>query len=342
MEKVLKKARSLPERFGLLFGLAAVLVLAIPAWYLGNRFTLIGGPVFAILFGLILSGLKKPAACVPGITFCSKKLLQYSIIFLGFGMNMQSVLSVGKQSLVVMLCTIAASLLVAMLLGKLLRVPSNARILIGVGTSICGASAIAATAPVIHADDEEVTQAISTIFLYTIIAALLFPTLGRLIGLSDTGFGMFAGAAINDTSSVVAAGFAFSDAAGEYATIVKLTRTLMIIPITLFLAIYRTRKARVSGAEVGNYSLRKIFPWFVVGFLAAAIINSAGMLTPAGSDFLNKCGKFGIVMAMAAIGLNTDVRSLLRGGLKPILLGLLCWAAVSAASLGVQFALGIV
>lgn len=342
MEKVLKKAHSFTENSGILFGVLAVLVLAVPAWYLGDRFPLIGGPVFAILFGLILSGLKKPQVCVSGITFCSKKLLQYSIIFLGFGMNMQAVLAVGKQSIVVMLCTIAASLITAMLLGKVMKVPGNARILIGVGTSICGGSAIAATAPVIAAEDGEVAQAISTIFLYTIVAALLFPTLGHLMGLSDTGFGMFAGAAINDTSSVVAAGYAFSDAAGEYATIVKLTRTLMIIPITLFLAIYRTHKAKKTGANVGNYSMKKIFPWFVLGFLAAAIINSVGMLTPAGSAFLNKVGKFGIIMAMAAIGLNTDVRGLIKGGIKPILLGLCCWIAVSGAALGVQFALGIV
>lgn len=323
-----------------IYGVLAVVAIAVPAWILGQKISLIGGPVFGILFGLILSGIRKPNEVKKGVGICSKKVLQGAIILIGFGLNMHSVLEVGKQSIVVMICTITVCLLAAILIGKALKVPSNTRTLIGVGTAICGGSAIAATAPIIDADEGEVAHAISTIFLFNIIAALIFPTIGRLLGLSDTGFGMFAGTAVNDTSSVVAAGFAFSDAAGEYATIVKLTRTLMIIPITLFLALRRTSKAKKGGGE--GYSLIRIFPWFVLGFLAASIINTIGVLPVEVTDFLNTAGKFGIVMAMAAIGLNTDIKGLIANGIKPILLGLCCWICVALTSLGVQLALGII
>ena len=278
-----------------------------------------------------------------GITFCSKKILQYSIIFIGFGMNIRTVLAAGGQSLAVMLCTIGASLLTAFLMGRVLKVPGNTATLIGVGTSICGGSAIAATAPVIDADDREVAYSISTIFLFNILAVFIFPALGRILHMTDTGFGIWAGTAINDTSSVVAAGFAFSDAAGELATVVKLTRTLMIIPITLALTLYRTWKRKRQGtAAAANYSIVKIFPWFVLGFLLTAIVNSTGWISPAASGWLNGLGKFGIVVAMAGIGLNTNLKSLVKNGARPIVLGLCCWFVVAVVSLVVQHLLHLV
>ena len=332
---------------GLLPGLGACVVIGAAAWcmakYIPVAGTLIGGPVFAILLGMILAFVKRPGCFQAGITFSGKKILQYSIIFLGFGMDIMTVLKTGGQSLAVMLCTIAASLLTAYLVGRALKVDGNTSILIGVGTSICGGSAIAATAPVIDADDKEVAYSISTIFLFNILAVFIFPALGRIFGMSDTGFGVWAGTAINDTSSVVAAGFSFSDAAGEMATIVKLTRTLMIIPITLILALWRTRKVEKTDEAQGiNYSLAKIFPWFVLGFLATAIFNSVGILPPAASNFLNEFGKFGIMVAMAGIGLNTNVKSLFKNGMRPIALGLCCWFAVAVVSLLVQRFVGLV
>ena len=278
-----------------------------------------------------------------GITFCSKKILQYSIIFIGFGMNIRTVLATGGQSLAVMLCTIAASLLTAFLMGRVLKVPGNTATLIGVGTSICGGSAIAATAPVIEADDREVAYSISTIFLFNILAVFIFPALGRVFHMTDTGFGIWAGTAINDTSSVVAAGFTFSDAAGELATIVKLTRTLMIIPITLALTVHRTWKRKQQGtAAASNYSIVKIFPWFVLGFLLTAILNSTGWIPSAASSWLNELGKFGIMVAMAGIGLNTNLKNLVKNGVRPIALGLCCWFVVAVVSLVVQHLLHLV
>lgn len=338
------------ERTRIWSGLALCTAIGAVAWCMAEFIPvvgkLVGGPVFAILIGMVLAFVPRPAGFERGITFAGKKILQYSIIFIGFGMNIGKVVKVGGESLAVMLCTIAASLITAYLVGRALKVPGNTCTLIGVGTSICGGSAIAATAPVIDADDKEVAYAISTIFLFNILAVFIFPALGRVMAMSDMGFGMWAGTAINDTSSVVAAGYSFSSVAGDYATIVKLTRTLMIIPITLALAFLQVRKAKQAGNEGGSYSLKKIFPWFVLGFLVAAILNTVlGAALPISATAftsLNDFGKFGIMVAMAGIGLNTNIKSLFKNGMRPILLGLCCWFAVAVVSLVVQNLLGLV
>ena len=331
-------------------GILACLIIAIPAWLMGTAFPIIGGPVFGILFGIMIALFRRPRVLTDGITFTSKKILQYSIILLGFEMNLFHVIQVGGQSLMVMLFTLTSSFLTAYLMGKSLKVEGKTTTLIGVGTCICGGSAIAATAPVIRADDDEVAQAISTIFLFNIAAVFLFPPLGHLLGLTDTGFGMWAGTAINDTSSVVAAGASWSASAGNntalaFATIVKLTRTLMIVPITLVLAVYTTRKAmRVResiGTSESSYSIRRIFPWFVLGFILTAIINTVLPLPTQLPDILVSIGKFMIVMAMTAIGLNTNLKKLLANGIRPIILGLCCWFVVAVVSLVVQHFIGM-
>lgn len=318
-------------------GLCVTLALALPAWFLGKSLPLIGGPVFGILFGMMAALWPRPAHWQSGITFTSKKILQWSIILLGFEMNLFHVLSVGQQSLAIMFFTLSAAFLTAWLVGRRLALPGNTSILIGVGTAICGGSAIAATAPVIKASDKDVAYSISTIFLFNIAAVFLFPFSGHLLGLSDAGFGMWAGTAINDTSSVVAAGYSYSDAAGNFATIVKLTRTLMIIPITLCLAWYMARRQTAAA----GFTVKKIFPWFVLGFLAASIISTLGIIPPAVCQALTTLGKFCIVMAMTAIGLNTHIKQLVSNGLKPIALGMACWAAVAFVSLGIQHVLGL-
>lgn len=327
-------------------GILLCLLIAAPAWFLGKAYPIIGGPVFGILIGMIVTlfipQLKiKKMNFEGGVKYTSKKLLQYSIILLGFEMNLLNIIKVGGQSLFVMLFTLTSAFLTAYFLGKALGLDGKMTTLIGVGTSICGGSAIAATAPVINAKDEDVAHAISTIFLFNVLAVFIFPPLGRLIGLSDIGFGMWAGTAINDTSSVVAAGTAWSAFAGNntalvFATIVKLTRTLMIVPITLVLAIYTSRK---TSKTTDNFNFIKVFPWFVLGFLATAILNTYGPISKELSHSLVTLGKFIIVMAMSAIGLNTHVKKLIANGLKPILLGLCCWFVVAAISLIVQFAM---
>lgn len=333
-------------------GLILCLFIGTAAYYLGKMLPVIGGPVFAILLGmcvtLIFPKIQQTKVLSyevsSGIKLTSKKVLQWAIILLGFEMNLFRVFEVGVQSLWVMVFTITAALLTAFIVGKLLKVNGKMTTLIGVGTAICGGSAIAATAPVIEADDESIAQAISTIFLFNIAAVFLFPTLGRLIGLSDIGFGMWAGTAVNDTSSVVATGVAWSALSGNatalnFATIVKLTRTLMIVPITLVLAYVTLRQKKEEAGS--SFSFKSVFPWFVLGFLLTAAISTFLGLPAALVHGLVFAGKFMIIMAMSAIGLNTHLIKLLKSGFKPLLLGLCCWIAVASVSLVVQKAIGL-
>jgi len=328
-----------------IFGILLCFALSLPAWYIGRLFPLVSGPVIAILAGIIISlalpNLTKARfgsgfSFGEGLKFTSKKVLQYSIVLLGFQMNLHNLLSAGRVSLIVMCFTFTLVLLTAFCLGRLLKLSGNTTTLIGVGTSICGGSAIAAVAPVIRAADEDVTRAISTVFLFNIAAVFTFPALGRLFGMDDSTFGIWAGTAINDTSSVVAAGTAWSNLAGNntalnYATIVKLTRTLALVPIALFLALYTARKQKSAGA--GDFSFAKVFPWFVLFFAAAAFASTFLEIPANVSAWLVRAGKFGIIMAMAAIGLNTNLKALFASGIKPIVLGGICWAVISLTAL---------
>lgn len=338
-------------------GLLFCLVIAVPAWLLGKQFEVIGGPVFAILIGMVLALVVPGSTAAPlevGVKFTSKKILQYAVILLGFGLNLAQIAQVGATSLPIIMSTIATSLIISFVLCRALRIPSKISTLVGVGSSICGGSAIAATAPVIDADDEEIAQAISVIFLFNVIAALVFPTLGGMLGLSNEGFGLFAGTAVNDTSSVTAAAAAWDGMHPgantlDSATIVKLTRTLAIIPITLALAFWQVRKARRAAAEgrtenaqaAGSFDLKKIFPFFILFFVLASIVTTVFALPAAVTAPIKELSKFFIVMAMAAIGFNTNIVKLVRTGGKPIFMGACCWVGIAAVSLGMQHLLGI-
>ena len=331
-------------------GLVLCLALAIPCWLLGKAFPIVGGPVFAILTGMVVTLFyRTKGSTQAGIAYTSKKILQYAVILLGFGLNLSEIAKVGATSLPIILSTISTSLIVSFLLYKLMKMPANISTLIGVGSSICGGSAIAATAPVIHADDEEIAQSISVIFLFNIIAALIFPTLGGALGLSNEGFGLFAGTAVNDTSSVTATASAWDGMHPgantlDQATIVKLTRTLAIIPITLVLAIWKTSQAKRSGGQASSFSLKKVFPFFILFFVLASVITTAATSAGVSSEVFQpfkELSKFFIIMAMAAIGLNTDLVKLIRTGGKPIFMGACCWVAIAAVSLGMQHVLGI-
>ncbi|WP_438433008.1 YeiH family protein [Gorillibacterium sp. sgz500922] len=318
-------------------GLALAALIAVPAWIIGSRYPVAGSPVIGLLLGLLLAYWKRPPAFESGTAFASKKLLQYAIVLQGFAMNLSTVIRTGSETLLLMAFTLTATFASAYGLGRLLKLETDTNILIGVGTAICGGSAIAAAAPVIGAKEEEVARAISTIFLFNVISAFAFPALGHLLNMNDRSFGLWAGTAVNDTSSVVAAGYAYSAAAGKLAVIVKLTRTLAIIPVTLILALHTSRKRSKAAGE--RYSLVRIFPWFVIGVLAASMINTFLPLPEGVGPALAQAGKFAIVMAMAAIGLNTRLGSLVRGGWRPILLGLGSSVALSATSLLVQYTL---
>jgi uncharacterized integral membrane protein (TIGR00698 family) len=325
-------------------GVLLCLIISAPAWFLGKAFPVIGGPVFAILIGMAMAPFVKGKDFLrPGVTFTSKKILQYAVIVLGFSMNLATVVQKGREALPIILATITTSLVIAFILSRALKLPGKTSILIGVGSSICGGSAIAATAPVIDADDSEIAQSISVIFFFNIIAALLFPALGSALGLSNEGFGLFAGTAINDTSSVTAAASAWDGMHGsntlEAATIVKLTRTLAIIPITLFLACYRTGKQKKASER--SISIQKVFPTFVLFFLLASIITTVFPMPVSIVSSLKDLSKLFIIMAMGAIGTNTDLIKLIRTGKKPLLLGFCCWLGISVVSLVLQVVLGI-
>lgn len=327
-------------------GLLSCLLLALPAWMLGQAFPLIGGPVFAIFIGMGASPfLTKQDQLKEGIAFSSKIILQLAVVLLGFGLNLQHILTVGISSLPIILTTILTALGVAYLFFKTNKINSHLATLIGVGSSICGGSAIAATAPVIEADEEEVAQAISVIFLFNILAALLFPSLGQALNLSHEGFAIFAGTAVNDTSSVTATASAWDSLHHshtlEAATIVKLTRTLAIIPITFGLALLKQRK---NQGYQGKFQLKKAFPNFLLYFILASLTTS--LLSTLGFeltlfDSLKTLSKFFIVVAMVAIGVKTNFPKLLKTGSTAIILGAFCWLAIICMDLLIQWLLGI-
>ncbi len=343
-------------------GIFFCFLMSIPAWYLGKMMPIIGGPVFSIVIGIIVGMIlgDRKRGFEAGIAFVSKKVLQYAVILLGFGLNLQMIVKVGKDSLPIIVCTIATSLIISYFLSKKLNIPKKISILVGVGSSICGGSAIAATAPVIDADSDEIAQAISVIFFFNIIAALIFPTIGDLMGLTNQGFAIFAGTAVNDTSSVTAAASSWDSIHQtgtmvlDSATVVKLTRTLAIIPITFFLSLYFSKKEEKE-ESFSIYKIGKMVPTFILYFVACSIVTTicemlisngiiSGALANGIPDFfalMKVVSKFFIVMAMGAIGLNTDIVKLIKTGGKPILLGSFCWIGIIVVSLIMQKVMGL-
>ena len=333
-------------------GMLACLCIAVPSWLLGKKFPIIGGPVIAIIAGMVITlMIKDKSALESGIKYTSKKILQYAVVLLGFGLNLEVIFKTSRQSLPIIISTITTSLVIAYVLHRVMHIPGKISTLVGVGSSICGGSAIAATAPVIDADDEEVAQAISVIFFFNVLAAILFPTLGAFLGFSQSSgeaFGIFAGTAINDTSSVTAAAstwdsmYALGNATLDKAVTVKLTRTLAIIPITLALAVFRTYKAEEEGG--GQVSIKQVFPFFILFFIGASIITTIAAAVGVPMEVfapLKELSKFFIIMAMAAIGLHTNIIKLVKTGGKPILMGMACWIGITLVSLGMQHVLNI-
>lgn len=331
-------------------GLLVSVIIAVPSWFLGKQFPVVGGPVIAIVLGMIITMfIKDKSALDNGLKFTSKKILQWAVVLLGFGLNLNVIFDTGKQSLPIIIVTITTSLVIAYILFKLLKVPGKTATLVGVGSSICGGSAIAATAPVIDADDEEVAQAISVIFFFNVLAAIIFPAMGSLIGFatnSGDAFGIFAGTAVNDTSSVTAAASTWDNMWNlgsqtlDKAVTVKLTRTLAIIPITLVLAFIRARKEKSEK----TVKLSKIFPFFILYFVAASIITTIAVNYGVDSSVfspIKELSKFFIILAMAAIGMNTNIVKLVKTGGKPLIIGFCCWTGITGVSLVMQHIMGI-
>jgi len=317
-------------------GLALATTLAVAAEFVGHLVPLLGAPVAGILLGVALSPLlPRRARMQPGIDVAAKRVLQVAVVLLGAQLSLAQIADVGLSSLPVMVGTLAACLLVAHFAGRWLGIDSELRTLIGVGTGICGASAIAAVSPVIRARSSSVAYAISTIFCFNIVAVLLFPPLGHLLGLSQNAFGLFAGTAVNDTSSVVAAATTYGPQAANHAVVVKLTRTLMIIPICLALGVTASpvpnqRRLHLARRTVG------LVPWFLIGFLVLAALNTTGAVPVAVQGPLETTCVFLITVALVGIGLSTNLAAIRRAGSRPLLLGGLLWAVVSTTSLLLQ------
>lgn len=332
----LARLRVLAPGAALASGVAAVATV-VAGWV-----PVVGAPVIAIVLGIMVSVIvRRRPAWRPGITFTSKKVLQGSVVVLGCGLSLGQVLSTGGRSLPVLLGTLVAALAMASVAGRLLGLRGDLKLLIGVGTAICGASAIAATDAVVDADDADVSYAIATIFTFNVAAVLLFPLLGHALGFSQYTFGLWSGTAINDLSSVVAAATVYGHAAASYGVIVKLTRTLAIIPICLGLAAWRrARPTEAAPAPGTSFDLRRVFPLFIIGFVAAVIANTFGLIPGSWHHPLSDLAGWMITAALAAIGLSTDVGRIRRAGLRPLALGAILWVTVGLTSIALQAATG--
>lgn len=333
--------------FKIIPGFGAACLLAYVARYIESLLPIhiIGASVIALLLGMLINSFCKPTWLAPGLKFTSKKILKLAIILLGASLSVNVILSVGKMSLMVMVFTLLTCFGGGYLVGKALGLNWKLSNLISAGTGICGGSAIAAIAPVIDAEDKDIAYAMSATFLFDMAMIVLFPIMGRWMGLSDMAYGLWAGTAVNDTSSVVAAGYAFSEGAGDFATMVKLTRTLSIIPTVLvftFINLRLKKKQSINTTSGKKVNIMKLFPWFIVGFIGLAIINSMGYIPANVSACAKDVSKFLMVSALAAIGLGTSFKEVRKSGFAPMMHGFIISALVVVVAIGVEWCMGLV
>lgn len=327
-------------------GIAAILPGIIPpvligaaALVAGEMLPLLGGPVIAILAGLCAGqvfGIRKEAR--PGNTFASRTILQASIVLLGAGMSLGEVARIGWEGFPVMCGTLAVCLISGIILIRLLQVEREAGILVTYGTAICGASAIATMSAVTGAAGPAVAVSVTVIVLYNFLGALFFPTLGHMLGLSQEAFGLWAGTAINDTSSVLAAATVYGAAAAAYAVVVKLTRTLALVPLAIFQSWIQKRGEPAGGR--GQDPWYRLVPPFLIWFLVAAALQSAGLIPDPFDGPVRFLARAGITTAMAAVGLGSSLGEVRSAGWRPVLLGGILWILVSGSSLLFQYLIG--
>ena len=305
---------------------------------------ILGASIIALFAGTIINSFFHPKWIKPALKFTSKKILKVAIILLGASLSINTIMSVGKMTFFVMIFTFAVCFGLGYFVRKIFGLNWKLGNLISAGTGICGGSAIAAIAPVIDADDKDIAFAMSSTFLFDMVMIALYPLMGRLLGMSDIAFGIWAGTSVNDTASVVASGYAFSEIAGDFATMVKLTRTIAIIPTVLVFAYVGTRikqkelKAASNGQKV---SLVKIIPWFIGGFLLMAVLNSVGFIPAAVGGVIKSTSKFLMVTALAAIGLGTSITDFKKAGLRPMFYGITIDTLVTVTALIVIWCMGL-
>ncbi|HEX4011603.1 MAG TPA: putative sulfate exporter family transporter [Solirubrobacteraceae bacterium] len=338
-QRLSPRARFLP-------GLALAGGVATAATAMSHFVGLGSAPVLGIVLGVAVGAIIGPRAILkPGLTIGSSALLRVAVVVLGLELPLGTIATQGIRALPIIAVTLGGCLIAAGPIGRRLGIAERVWTLIGVGTGICGASAIAAVTPVIEASELEVGYAVATIFLFNVLAVLAFPPLGRLLGMSPHTFGTFAGTAVNDLSSVVAAAGAYAGSL-HTAVITKLTRTLMIVPICVVL---RRRCDRAGGSAHGareagdpRFTRRtltataQLVPGFLIVFLAFAALRSLGVVPAGVRADAGPLATILITVALSAVGLSIDVRALRRVGPRPVLLGLMLWLIVSGLSLAVQ------
>lgn len=337
-------------------GFLVTILIALCAQFIENSLPihLIGGSVIALFIGIILNNFWRPDYLSAGLKFTSKKVLKFAIILLGASLSIQTILTVGRMSLTVMCFTLLTCFGGGYFVGKALGLNWKLSNLISAGTGICGGSAIAALAPAIDAEDTDIAYALSATFLFDMAMIVLFPIMGRMLELSDMAYGLWAGTAVNDTSSVVAAGYAYTEAAGDFATMVKLTRTLSIIPVVLIFSYINIRikqkEALAKNASgmtesettTKNVNVMILIPWFILGFVGLAIINSFGIIPASVSTSAKELSKFLMVAALAAIGLNTNFKDMKKSGFAPMVHGFIISLLVVVVAITVEWFMGIV
>ncbi|QUH18796.1 YeiH family protein [Alkaliphilus sp. B6464] len=336
-------------------GILVTVTLAVASVFLSGLipYNLIGAGVFALIIGMLLNPLTaKYEILEKGFNFTSKQILRLAIILMGATLSFSQVVEVGKFSLFVMIFTLITAFGGGYLFGKLFKMNWKLSGLISAGTGICGGSAVAAIAQAIDAEDSDIAYAISATFIFDIVMVILFPIMGKYFGMSDLGYGLWTGTAVNDTSSVVAAGYAFSDIAGNFSVIVKLTRTLSIVPVVLIFSYINERLIRkaeeisvagdgtVASHEKKKVDIKKIFPWFILMFLGMVAIKSIGILPEGLSSSISKISKFFMVMSLGAIGLKTNFKKLSKSGFAPMFHGFIISALVVIVAFLVQMAIG--
>ena len=305
---------------------------------------LLGASIIALFMGTIINSFFHPTWIKPALKFTSKKILKGAIILLGASLSIGTIMSVGKMTFLVMIFTFAMCFGGGYFVRKFFGLNWKLSNLISAGTGICGGSAVAAIAPVIDADDKDIAFAMSSTFLFDMVMVALYPIMGRALGMSDIAYGIWAGTSVNDTASVVASGYAFSEAAGDFATMVKLTRTIAIIPTVLVFAYIGTRMKQKELKEANNgkkVNLMKIIPWFIGGFLLLAVLNSVGSIPVAMSKIIKSTSKFLMVTALAAIGLGTSITDFRKAGLKPMFYGITIDTLVTLTALVVIWCMGL-
>ena len=305
---------------------------------------LLGASIIALFMGTIINSFFHPKWIKPALKFTSKKILKGAIILLGASLSVGTILSVGKMTFFVMIFTFAMCFGGGYLIRKIFGLNWKLGNLISAGTGICGGSAVAAIAPVIDADDKDIAFAMSSTFLFDMVMIALYPLMGKALGMNDIAYGIWAGTSVNDTASVVASGYAFSEAAGDFATMVKLTRTIAIIPTVLVFAWVgvRMKKKELQATGGGQkVNMMKIIPWFIGGFLVLAIVNSVGLIPPTASGLMKSASKFLMVTALAAIGLNTSLIDFKKAGLSPMFYGVTIDTLVTLTALAVIWFMGL-